>query len=243
MLRADVPRHNRGPFPAQRDDIVSRLSHRIAELKAKLVHTHQRLRDTQLDTVTALVAAVEARDPYTERHSVHVSSSAGRLAERLNLTKREIEVIKTAAVLHDVGKIGIPDAILAKPGRLTADEYRVVKQHPVTGAAILQSAACLQRELPLVLHHHEWWNGMGYPHGLKYNEIPFGARVLQIADSVDAMFSPRSYKQAYELDHVISELRRGSGVQFDPELADIAIEWLEDRPDTFVRNETAAVVH
>jgi putative nucleotidyltransferase with HDIG domain len=230
-------------MPVQSDTIVARLSHQISELKSKLVQTHRRLRNTQLDTVTALVAAVEARDPYTERHSVHVSTSAGRLAERLNLSKRETEVIKTAAVLHDVGKIGIPDAILAKPGRLTADEYRVVKQHPVTGAAILQSAACLQRELPLVLHHHEWWNGKGYPHGLKREEIPFGARVLQIADSIDAMLSPRSYKQAYDLDRVISELQRGRGAQFDPELADIAIEWLEDKPDTFVRHETAIAVH
>ena len=212
-------------------DGVAALSQQVDELKQKLSQTHRRLRDLQLDTVTTLVAAVEAKDPPAERHSMHVALYSDRLTRPFRLSIRENEVIRTAAVLHDIGKIGIPDAILTKPGPLTPDEWRVVKQHPVTGAAILKSAACLQRELPMVLHHHEWYDGGGYPDGLRGEEIPFGARILHVADAIDAMLSPRSYKGSYSVERVCSELLHGRGVQFDPVVADVAMAWLKRSPE------------
>jgi putative nucleotidyltransferase with HDIG domain len=218
------------PDPAD-GEATSRLHQQVEELKLKLNQTNRRLRNFELDTVTALVAAVEAKDPPAERHSAHVAFYADRLARPFRLSLRQIEVIRTAAVLHDVGKIGIPDAILTKPGSLSPDEWKVIKQHPVTGAAILRSAACLQRELPMVLHHHEWYEGGGYPDGLRGEEIPFGARILHVADAIDAMLSPRSYKNSYSVERVCSELIHGRGVQFDPVVADIAIAWLKHSPD------------
>lgn len=206
------------------------LEFQIERLKRHLLETHRRLRATQVDTVTALAAAVEAKDPFTERHSTHVSRYAERLARSFGLSARQNAALRTASVLHDIGKIGVPDAILTKPGPLTPDEFRVIKQHPVTGAAILQSAAWLQRELPLVLHHHEWYNGGGYPAGLRGEEIPFGARILQVADCIDAMLSRRSYKTGYTVDQVLSELERGRGKQFDPAVAEAAVNWLRQTP-------------
>ncbi|MFH1418425.1 MAG: HD-GYP domain-containing protein [Planctomycetota bacterium] len=210
----------------------------VEDLRQKLAHTHKRLRSTQLDTVTALVAAVEAKDPSTEQHSMRGSRFAKQLARPFQLSPRQLEVIETAALLHDVGKIGVPDAILTKPGPLTPDEYRVIKQHPVTGAAILRSAACLQRELPLVLHHHEWYNGAGYPDGLAGEDIPFGARILHVADSVDAMLSQRSYRTSFPVERVISELRRGRGTQFDPIITHVAVGWLQKRPAEIERQRS-----
>lgn len=219
---------------AQSADVVTHLSRQVAELKQRLRETHRQLRDIQLDTVSMLVAAAEAKDPLAERHSMHVAFFAERLAEQFHFSLREAQVLKTAAMLHDIGKIGIPDAILTKPGPLTDEEYQVVKAHPVTGAAILQSAGCLLRELPLVLYHHERYEGGGYPYGLSGEGIPLAARILHVADAVDAMLSPRTYKKSYGLEQTCSELHRGRGTQFDPAIADAAIAWMERRPADFI---------
>lgn len=219
LTRSHLTGLKTGPASAPYNSAVQ-MPHEVARL-------HRRLRDAHLDTVMALVAAVEAKDPHTERHSVHVSCYAGCLARELHLSHRETEVVKTAAVMHDIGKIGVPDAILTKPGPLTDEEFAVIKQHPTTGAAILRSTTCLRRELPLVWHHHEWYDGSGYPEGLRGDQIPFGARILQVADSIDAMLLPRSYKKSYSLDKVISEIEHGHGTQFDPVVAEVALRWLE----------------
>jgi putative nucleotidyltransferase with HDIG domain len=206
----------------------------VPDLPQEIARLRQRLREARLDTVMALVAAVEAKDPHTERHSIHVALYAGCLARELHASPRETEVIKVAAVMHDIGKIGVPDALLTKPGPLTIEEFNVIKRHPATGAAILRSATCLRRELPLVLHHHERYDGGGYPAGLKGEEIPFGSRLLHVADSIDAMHLPRSYKRGYRLDEVISELELGRGTQFDPMMTDVAIRWLTSHPDQLI---------
>jgi len=204
------------------------------ERPGEIARLNKRLRDAHLDTVMALVASVEAKDPHTKRHSTHVSHYAGCLARELRMSGRQTEVARIAAVLHDLGKIAVPDSVLTKPGPLTADEYAVIKQHPATGAAILRFATCLRRELPLVLHHHEWYDGSGYPAGLKGDQIPFGARVLHVADSIDAMVLPRSYKKGYGLDKVVFEIKGGRGSQFDPVVADVALRWLSDNPDDLI---------
>ncbi|MBN2559692.1 MAG: HD-GYP domain-containing protein [Phycisphaerae bacterium] len=215
-LKTELPHTTTGDRPAS--------SREIARLHRRLIHA-------QIDTIMTLVAAVEAKDPYTQQHSVHVPRYAECFAQELHLSTREMEVIKTAALLHDIGKIGVPDAILTKPGPLTTEEFAVVKRHPATGAAILRSATSLRRELPLVLHHHEWYDGSGYPNGLKGSGIPFGARILHAADAIDAMLYPRSYKQGYEIAKVVSELEQGREKQFDPVVADVAIQWLASHPE------------
>ncbi len=203
-------------------------SEKVERLRRQLIHT-------QVDTILTLVAAVEAKDPNTERHSIQVSRCAECFARELNLSARETEVVRIAGLLHDVGKIAVPDAVLGKPGPLTPEEFALIKEHPANGAAILRSATCLRRELPLVLHHHEWFDGRGYPSGLAGDAIPFGARILHVADAIDAMLYPRSYKKSRSLDWVALEIQRCRGTQFDPVVADVALRWLADHPERMFR--------
>jgi len=220
------------PGPAESNpNSVPNLLDQIGRLRLQLSHMQARLRDTQSDLVASLAAAAEAKDPPGQQHSLHVAYLAQQLACAFPLSAGEVQVIRTAAMLHDVGKIGIPDAILTKPGPLTAEEYRVVKRHPVIGAAILRLAPWLRREVPLVLHHHEWYDGRGYPSGLRGEKTPFGARLLHVADAIDAMLSPRSYKQPYDIERVCTELLEGRGTQFDPVIAEAATNWLKQHLD------------
>jgi len=203
----------RAPYPtvAHRNDSPPSKSRRIA-------------------TLYGLVAALRAYDAHTSQHSLNVETLAGHLAGILGLPHAQRRVVRVSAMLHDIGKIGVPIEILGKPAKLTAEEYEVVKHHPTIGAKILESIPFLNAAVPLVLHHHEWYDGSGYQRGLRGEEIPLGARIIQAADSIDAMMSPRSYKEGYATPKVICELERGRGRQFDPEVADVAIEWLRRRP-------------
>ena len=191
----------------------------------------QQVKRTYLESTRALVEAVEAKDPHTRRHSLTVSHYAEALSGRLGLSRAQTESIKTAAILHDVGKIGIPDAILRKVGQLSPQEYRVVKQHPEIGLQILGHASFLNSELPLIRHHHEHYDGGGYPAGLANTEIPFGARVLAVADALDAMFSSRSYKTGYTTDQVRQQLNTGAGSQWDPVVTRAALDWIDSHPE------------
>ncbi|HUU84634.1 MAG TPA: diguanylate cyclase [Phycisphaerae bacterium] len=195
--------------------------------------TRHQLKRAYLESTRALVGAVEAKDTYTRRHSMRVSDYAETLGTRLGVPPSQLESLKTAAVLHDVGKIGIPDAILRKRGPLTRSEYDVVKQHPETGLRILGHASFLSAELPIIRHHHERWDGLGYPSGLAGREIPFGARILAVADSLDAMFSRRSYKKRFDVAGVRRELLRCAGTQWDPDVVQAALQWLDDSPESF----------
>lgn len=201
---------------------VPRMAQEIARLRRRLRHAH-------VDSIMALVATVEARDPYTERHSAQVAIYAEHLARAAGLSVSDIEGVVIAALLHDIGKIAVPDAILLKPGPLTATEFERIKEHPVRGVEILRRVGFLERELPLVLHHHEWFDGRGYPAGLKGAGIPLGARILQAADCIDAMLSPRTYKRAMSVTETIGELIRWSGTQFDPQVARLGIAMLRSR--------------
>ena len=173
----------------------------------------------------------------TERHSLNVATYCGILAGRMEVQPELIETLKTAAILHDIGKIGIPDAVLNKPSKLTAEEFAVVKHHPATGVQILEHASFLRAELPMILHHHERWDGRGYPAGLTGTDIPHGARILHVADAMDAMFSMRSYKGGYSIDKVREELEAGRGTQFDPEVVDVTLAWLSECPDEIIYPE------
>ncbi|MEW6540034.1 MAG: HD domain-containing phosphohydrolase [Bacillota bacterium] len=177
-----------------------------------------------LETVRSLVAAIDAKDSYTKSHQERVVMFAMLLGAELGLSAREIGLIQQAAVLHDIGKIGVPEQILLKKEFLTIEEYDIIKQHPVIGAEIISPVQFLSEVVPIVLHHHERFDGNGYPDGLKGLVIPVGARILAVADAVDAMLSERPYAPAKSVAKVQEQLRLCSGTQFDPQLVKIALK-------------------
>jgi len=179
-----------------------------------------------LSTFQSLVASIQARDYYTEEHSMRVTDIVIRIAEAMNCSPGEIESLKIAATLHDIGKISIPDDILLKPGRLTTYEFDVIKNHPVVGENILKPLPILDTERLIIRHHHERWDGNGYPDGLQGSNIPFFSRMLAVADAYDAMTNNRPYRKAMEIDAAVSELRRNVGRQFDEEIVDYFISTL-----------------
>ncbi len=179
----------------------------------------------------ALVAAVEAREPMTARHAQTVSRYSCRLARDLGLRRSTIDTLKTAALLHDIGKIAIPDAILRKPGPLTEAEFEIMKQHPKAAVDILKHTSFIQDERPIILHHHERFDGAGYPNRLAGTDIPQGARILAVADTMDAMLSARTYSNSSTLAETRDELARCSGRQFDPTVASAAVAWINESPD------------
>lgn len=180
---------------------------------------HRFLRDGSLATIQALAAAVDAKDPYTQGHSTRVAEYAARLASWTGASQSDIDLVHTTGTLHDVGKIGVPDSILQKPGRLDDEERRVMETHPVLGEVIVKKAPQLALSLPGVRHHHERWDGGGYPDGLAGEAIPYVARILAVADTYDAMTSDRPYRKGMAPETALAEIERGAGTQFDPELA------------------------
>jgi HD-GYP domain-containing protein (c-di-GMP phosphodiesterase class II) len=176
----------------------------------------QQLEHANVATVEALAAAVDAKDPYTRGHSHRVSAYASAIAVAMGLSQSEIASIGLAGLLHDVGKIGVPDTILTKPGLLTAAEYDTIKQHPEIGEHMLSRVPFLREILPTVRWHHERWDGGGYPDGLANTAIPRHASILAVADAFDAMTSTRTYRQALPLAEAMRRIQAGSGTQFAP---------------------------
>src|SRR5580765_4108110 len=171
------------------------------------------------DAATASLTSVLSPLPhYRGQPSALIASIVVAMARNLDLADAEVERIRTAALLHDVGKVGLPQDILDKPAALSAAEWRTVVQHPRIGQVILEQAAALKEAVPIILHHHERYSGHGYPFGLRANDIPLGARIVSIADAYDAMIHDRPYKRAMSHEMAIEELRRHSGTQFDPQL-------------------------
>jgi len=199
-------------------------------------HRYVETRELFEQTIGALANAVDARDRYTRGHSGRVSRIAEAMSRVMKLPEPEIEIIKWAGLLHDVGKIGIRDNILLKEGPLDREERILMNQHPTIGAEIVAPARQLAAEAPLILTHHEWFNGSGYPAGVEALDIPRGARILGVADAYEAMTSARPYRKT-PLSHeiAIGELRKFSGIQFDPEIVPILIgldrEILDRRPE------------
>jgi putative nucleotidyltransferase with HDIG domain len=194
------------------------------------------LEKTHFETIMAFSEALEARDEYTAGHSRRVMEYSKSIGQRMRLDKQDIEDLKRSALLHDIGKIGIPDTVLKKQTQLSDDEYAIIKSHPETGAAILKYIKYFKDLVPAVYHHHERFDGEGYPEGLKGKAIPLHARIISIADTFDAMTSSRSYrKKALSLRTALSELERSKGIQFDPDIAEIFIEILEESPYYFTR--------
>ncbi|MGH9348241.1 MAG: HD-GYP domain-containing protein [Vicinamibacterales bacterium] len=168
--------------------------------------------------IRALAAALDARDPYTAGHSERVSVLSVAIGRALDLPGEDVEVLRLGALLHDIGKIGVPDHVLRKPGALTASEYDIIKQHPVLGARILRSVPFLSRHIPIVELHHERPDGRGYPHGLHDEDIPLAARIVHVADAYDAMTSARAYRGALPPREALRELWRCAGAQFHADI-------------------------
>jgi len=180
------------------------------------------------ETILTIAQAVDAKDEKTSRHSVRVSEYSVLIARRLGFDEEECENLRKIAMLHDIGKIGIPDQVLNKPGRLTDEEYEMMKSHVTRGAEILKNFTLIEHVADGALYHHERYDGKGYVHGLKGEEIPLNARIIGIADAFDAMTSNRVYRGKQELAYVLEELKKGSGTQFDPGLVEIMLGLMED---------------
>jgi HD-GYP domain-containing protein (c-di-GMP phosphodiesterase class II) len=176
-----------------------------------------------IETLVALSRAVDSKDPYTREHSEGVTLYSYLIGKKLNLSFEDMKTLLYAAILHDIGKIGIPDSILLKPGKLTADEYEIVKMHPKLGEDIVGKIGFLREPAEVLLHHHERYDGKGYPSQLAGVEIPFLSRILGVADAFDAMTTERPYRKAMTFDEAVSELVKGKGLQFDPELVDVFV--------------------
>ena len=173
-------------------------------------------RELFFGTVSALSQAIDAKDGFTRGHADRVSRIAGAIARDMGLSERQIEEIELAGLLHDIGKIGVEDRILMKPARLDTDEQELMRRHPIYGASILEPSASLKPLVPLILHHHENFDGSGYPDGLKGDDIPLGSRIIIIADAYEAMTSDRIYRKAIGHERAMEQLNRYKGVQFDP---------------------------
>ncbi|MBU2631524.1 MAG: response regulator [Proteobacteria bacterium] len=178
---------------------------------------YENIYDNLFSTLYAFVTALEVRDLYTRKHSTRVAKYAHLISEEMGCSEEELDIISFAGSLHDIGKIGIRDDILLKPGRLTDEEYEKIKEHPVIGADIISKLGLWDREMEIIRHHHERFDGKGYPDGLKGDQIPKLARILCVADSFDAMASDRAYRRKMEKSKVLDIIKENSGTQFDPE--------------------------
>lgn len=209
---------------------------------------YENLYESLFSILYAFVETLEARDAYTKQHSARVTRYAATMAKALGRSDEEIEILQVAANLHDIGKIGIPDHILLKPGKLTEEEYEVIKRHPLIGSHIIGHFDMWSKEQRVIRAHHERWDGRGYPDGLKREQIPYLARIIAIADVYDALTSDRSYRTRMPVDKAVAILRENSGSQFDPEIAELFLHLLdrgdmalnEGYPGTWGRQEAPA---
>jgi putative nucleotidyltransferase with HDIG domain len=218
-------------------DMNKNLEGKVRDRTRQLDEKNDELRTGYVQTVRALAEAIDAKDSYTRGHSERVGVYASRIARQLGLRKEMIERVYISGILHDVGKIGIPDAIITKPSKLTDEEYDEIKKHPEIGARILEPVEFLREVVPCVRHHHEWFDGSesGYPYRLRGDQIPLPSRVILVADTLEAMTSNRPYRTGLPLDVVVRELHKYSGSQFDPTIVEALLALLEDEGEAFIQ--------
>ncbi len=212
-----------------------------AALSVENIALYETVLDNLHSTLRSLVTAIEAKDAYTEQHSHRVTELSIRIAQNMNLSEEEISSIRFSGYLHDIGKIGVRDEILTKPGILTPQEFDIMKTHTVIGERIVRHLGLLPREKSIIRHHHESWDGSGYPDGLAREKIPLLARIITVADSFDAMTSNRPYRKALTQNTAINELRRMSFVQFDGQVVEVFLELIKNEPE-FLKDVTQRLI-
>ena len=200
----------------------------IRKINTELKETYYKLEQAYMESIETLRFTVEAKDTYTRGHSDRVSEYSVLIGKKLGLSDEDINNLKIGGLFHDIGKIGVPDSILLKNAKLTDDEYSEIKNHPSIGAHILSNATIFKDALPVVKHHHERYDGNGYPGKLKGEDIPYLARIAAVADSFDAMTSRRTYRGSMDLDFVKAEFQKCKGTQFDPSCADAFLDILNN---------------
>jgi len=187
---------------------------------------HRKFHRHDVGLAETLAKTLGLRDPNLPVHSLRVSNFAAKLARRLGLPEEQVDIIRRGSLLHDIGKLGVPQDILSKPGMLTDQENELIQTHPTLGAALLIECPEYQALIPIVLHHHEYFNGRGYPDRLAGNQIELEARIVSVAEAVDGMLSTSPYHRSLSIQQVIGELRRCSNVQFDPRVVETAVQLL-----------------
>ncbi len=205
----------------------------------RLIESNRLLEESALEAVESLNATVDAKDPYTAGHSQRVQRIAVALGEELGLEQERLNVLRFAGLFHDIGKIAVPDAILMKPARLTELEFEVVKRHPQDGARIVGRLNRLRTAVPAILHHHERWDGNGYPDRLRGDAIPLEAAIVGLADALDAMTTDRPYSDARTLEDATEEIVRNRGTQFSPSVVDAFAVLVERAPELFATDSAA----
>jgi putative nucleotidyltransferase with HDIG domain len=204
------------------------LARRIEDSTRNLTRLYEDLRSTYMRTIKVLAQAIDARDHYTHSHSENVAKYATIIALEMGLSAKEVEVIRQACELHDLGKIGVEDSILMKPGALTDEEWLQIRKHPTIGAQILEPLTFLNDVIDLVRQHHEHYDGGGYPEGRKGEDILLGARIINLADAYEAMCSPRSYRKIpFTKEAAVDEIKKNSGTQFDPKVVEVFLGVLD----------------
>jgi len=198
----------------------------IKRINEELSETNQKLEKAYMESIETLRFTVEAKDPYTKGHSDRVAQYSVLIGKKMGLSEEDQKTLLIGGLFHDIGKIGVPDTILRKPDKLTDEEYSEIKNHPSIGAHILAPATIFKEIIPIVKHHHEKYDGKGYPSQLKGESIPLFARIAAVADTFDAMTSKRTYRDARPIETVIEEIERCKGTQFDPKIADIFLDIL-----------------
>jgi HD-GYP domain-containing protein (c-di-GMP phosphodiesterase class II) len=198
----------------------------ISSKTRELRELEQRIRDVTFSTLCALVQLLDLKDLTTGVHSSRLVTWAIMVAKLLGLSTEETRQVEIAAVLHDLGKIGVPDEILKKPSKLTLEEQMIMRKHPEHGWAVMKNIPGCQTASLLILHHHEMWDGRGYPAGLKGRDIPLGARIVAITDAFDAMITDRCYRNALPLEQALMTLERFAGTQFDPDIVPVFTEFI-----------------
>lgn len=227
----DDREHRRRGIEVGADDFLTKpIEQNLLRARLRSQLRIKRLTD-QLDrtesVIFMLALAVEAKDSYTEGHLRRLASYSEQLARAAQLDPVQVKAIRLGGLLHDIGKIAVDDAVLGKPTRLTDEEYRHIKRHPEEGARIVAPMRFATEVGPIILHHHEQWNGMGYPHGLHGELIPIGARIVAIVDAYDAMMTDRPYRRSLGLVETLRRLREGRGQEWDPQLLDLFITMVE----------------
>jgi len=224
------------------------LEEKVAERTAQVVLKHQeieslfeKLHSSYETTLKALAAALDTRDTETQGHSVRVSEYTAVIAQRMGVKEPELTDIRRGALLHDVGKIGISDAVLRKPGKLTPEEWVEMKLHPEIGHRILSGIVFLESSLPIVLSHQERYDGSGYPQGLRGEEIPLGARIFAAVDTLDAMTSDRPYRRALTYEDAREEIIRNRGIQFDPRVVEVFLAVLPEEWEAIHRRVSSSL--